>query len=298
MKRNQSTGSIFAFGAALALAASFVFSKSVLNQVSMVHFGAIWFTFGVIWNGAWFLLQREYRKLPGAFGKKTIVALVIALLEGTATCLFYLAINAMENPAVVSFIGNVGPVFVTILGLTLLRERFRKAQLAGIGITLLGIFVINYREGGFLGFTDPGALYVISASFLFALATIAGRKYRNYLNPGYMSLLRSLLLALVFGLLFATQVKGGLFDISLSVWRDLIIGSLLETLIVIVFAYQALKLIEATKTSLIISSKGVWTLILAWIFLGVFPTWVQLMGGILTLVGVVLITWDKALIRR
>lgn len=298
MKRNQSTGSIFAFGAALALAASFVFSKSVLNQISMVHFGAIWFTFGVIWNGAWFLLQREYRKLPGAFGKKTIVALVIALLEGTATCLFYLAINAMENPAVVSFIGNVGPVFVTILGLTLLRERFRKAQLAGIGITLLGIFVINYREGGFLGFTDPGALYVISASFLFALATIAGRKYRNYLNPGYMSLLRSLLLALVFGLLFATQVKGGLFDISLSVWRDLIIGSLLETLIVIVFAYQALKLIEATKTSLIISSKGVWTLILAWIFLGVFPTWVQLMGGILTLVGVVLITWDKALIRR
>lgn len=298
MKRNQSTGSIFAFGAALALAASFVFSKSVLNQVSMVHFGAIWFTFGVIWNGAWFLLQREYRKLPGAFGKKTIVALVIALLEGSATCLFYLAINAMENPAVVSFIGNVGPVFVTILGLTLLRERFRKAQLAGIGITLLGIFVINYREGGFLGFTDPGALYVISASFLFALATIAGRKYRNYLNPGYMSLLRSLLLALVFGLLFATQAKGGLFDISLSVWRDLIIGSLLETLIVIVFAYQALKLIEATKTSLIISSKGVWTLILAWIFLGVFPTWVQLTGGILTLVGVVLITWDKALIRR
>lgn len=298
MKRNQSTGSIFAFGAALALAASFVFSKSVLNQISMVHFGAIWFTFGVIWNGAWFLLQREYRKLPGAFGKKTIVALVIALLEGTATCLFYLAINAMENPAVVSFIGNVGPVFVTILGLTLLRERFRKAQLAGIGITILGLFVINYREGGFLGFTDPGALYVISASFLFALATIAGRKYRNYLNPGYMSLLRSLLLALVFGLLFATQAKGGLFDISHSVWRDLIIGSLLETLIVIVFAYQALKLIEATKTSLIISSKGVWTLILAWIFLGVFPTWVQLTGGILTLVGVVLITWDKALIRR
>lgn len=298
MKWNQSTGSIFAFGAAIALAASFIFSKSVLNQLSMVHFGAIWFTFGVIWNGAWFLLQREYRNLPGALGKKTIVALVIALLEGAATGLFYLAINAMENPAVVAFIGNVGPVFVTILGLTLLRERFRRTQLAGIAITIIGLFVINYREGGFAGFTDPGAMYVIAASFLFALATIAGRKFREYLNPGYMSLLRSVLMALVFGFLFFTRAEGSLFDISPSVWRGIIFGSLLETLIVIVFAYQALKMIEATKVSLIISSKGVWALLLAWIFLGVFPSWVQLTGGILTLAGVLMITWDKGLIRR
>ena len=126
MKRNQSTGTIYAFGAAIALAASFVFSKSVLNQISMVHFGVIWFHFGVLWNGTWFLLQREYRNLPGSFWRKTIVAVTIALFEGAATGLFYLAIDAMENPAVVSFIGNIGPVFVTILGLTLLRETVSK----------------------------------------------------------------------------------------------------------------------------------------------------------------------------
>ena len=298
MKGNPSTGIIFAFGAAVALAASFVFSKSVLNQLSMAHFGAVWFTLGVVWNGIWFLTQKEYRKLSGSFWKKTVVALVIALFEGAATGLFYMAIKAMENPAVVSFIGNIGPVFVTLLGLTLLRERFRPTQLAGIAITLLGLFVINYRQGGFAGFTDPGALYVIGASFLFAMATITGRKYRDYLNPGYMSVIRSVLLALVMTILFIYKEGAGMFDLSLSIWRDLILGSLLETLIVIIFAYQALKLIEATKTSLIISSKGVWALILAWIFLGVFPSGFQLTGGILTLVGVTLITWDKSLIRR
>ena len=82
-------------------------------------------------------------------------------------------------------------------------------------------------------------------------------------------------------------------SIPLNIWKDLALGSLLETLIVIVFAYQALKLIEATKTSLLISTKGVWTLLLAWIFLGVFPTGVQLAGGLLTLVGVWLITWTR-----
>ena len=298
MKRNSSTGIIFAFGAAVALAASFVFSKSVLNHLSMVHFGAVWFRLGVVWNGIWFLTRKEYRKLYGSFWKKTSVAVAIALFEGAATGLFYLAIQAMENPAVVSFIGNIGPVFVTLLGLTLLRERFRATQLAGIGLTLLGLFVINYRQGGFAGFTDPGALFVIGASFLFAMATITGRKYRDYLNPGYMSLIRSVLLALLMITLFINKEGAGIFDLSISLWRDLILGSLLETLIVIIFAYQALKLIEATKTSLIISSKGVWALILAWLFLGVFPSGFQLAGGILTLVGVTLITWDRSLIRN
>ena len=296
MKSNQSTGTLFAFGASLALAASFVFSKSVLNQLSMVQFGLIWFSLGVVWNGAWFVTRQEYRKLRESLGKKSAVALVIALLEGGATGLFYLAIKAMENPAVVSFIGNIGPVFVTLMGIVLLKERFRKSQLAGILITITGLFVINYRQGGFAGFLDSGAIYVITASFLFALATIFGRYYHRYLVPGYMSLIRSFLLAVVMAILFLRA--GGMPEITVPLWRDLAIGSLLETLIVIVFAYQALKLIEATKTSLIISTKGVWTLVLAWIFLGVFPSAMQLVGGLLTLLGVWLITWERLPARR
>lgn len=292
MNRHQTNGYLYALGASLALAASFVFSKSVLNQLSMLQFGMLWFSMGVVWNGFWFFLRHDYRNVKGEARGKTVVALVIAVLEGAATGLFYLAIKAMENPAVVSFIGNIGPVFVTMMGILLLRERFRPSQVIGIIITIMGIFVINYREGGFAGFIDPGSLYVIGAAFLFSVATIVGRRWHRLLVPGYMSLIRSCLLALVMTLWF--MQSGEMLPVSLSIWKDLALGSLLETLIVIVFAYQALKLIEATKTSLIISTKGVWTLILAWIFLGVFPTGVQLAGGLLTLVGVWLITWTRS----
>ena len=291
MNRNQTNGYLYALGASLALAASFVFSKSALNHLSMLQFGLLWFSMGVVWNGIWFFLRRDYRNVRENAGRKTVVAVVIAILEGAATGLFYLAIKAMENPAVVSFIGNIGPVFVTLMGILLLRERFRTTQVIGIVITIMGIFVINFREGGFAGFFDPGSVYVLSAAFLFSLATIVGRRMHHMLVPGYMSLIRSFLLAVVMALLFfRTDVWP---SIPLNIWKDLALGSLLETLIVIVFAYQALKLIEATKTSLLISTKGVWTLVLAWIFLGVFPTGVQLVGGLLTLVGVWLITWTR-----
>jgi drug/metabolite transporter (DMT)-like permease len=289
VKSNQSRGYIYALGASVALASSFVFSKSVLNHLTMVQFGLYWFTLGVVWNGFWFVIHGDYRQLAESAGSKTVVALLVAVLEGAATGLFYLAIKAMENPAVVSFIGNIGPVFVTLMGIIFLRERFQRTQMAGIVITIIGLFIINYREGGFAGFLDPGSRYVISASFLFALATIAGRRFHKHLVPGYMSLIRSFLLAMAMVFLFLRT--GDWPEMSVQIWRDLSIGSLLETLIVIVLAYQALKLIEATKTSLIISTKGVWTLLLAWIFLGVFPTGFQLAGGLITLLGVGLITW-------
>ncbi|MGW8316266.1 MAG: DMT family transporter [Bacteroidales bacterium] len=296
MSRNQTTGHLYALAAALALSGSFIFSKSALNQLSMAQFGLVWFSLGVLWNGIWFFMRKDFRKLRGNFMKKLGVALVIAVLEGVATGLFYMAIKAMENPAVVSFIGNVGPVFVTIMGITLLRERFRRNQLLGILITIIGIFVINYRSGGFAGFRDAGSIYVIAASLLFAGATIFGRWKQQWLEPGWMSLIRTTLLALAMWVWILDS--GQMPRLTPVLWRDLALGSILETLIVIVFAYQSLKLIEATKTSLIISSKGVWTLILAWVFLGVFPTWVQLSGGILTLVGVWLITWNRRIIPR
>jgi len=293
VNRIQSNGYFFAFGASIALASSFVFSKSVLNHMTMVQFGLFWFSMGVVWNASWFVIRKDYNNLRDLPGPKTALALLVAVLEGAATGLFYLAIKAMENPAVVSFIGNVGPVFVTLMGVFLLRERFRNTQIAGIVITIAGLFVINYREGGFAGILDPGSRYVIAASFLFALATIAGRRFHKLLVPGYMSLIRSFLLAIVMAILFFRA--GDWPEMSFRIWRDLSIGSLLETLIVIILAYQALKMIEATKTSLIISTKGVWTLLLAWIFLGVFPTGVQLAGGLLTLMGVWLITWQGKL---
>jgi len=296
MKMQNSKGIIYAFGASLALAASFIFSKSVLNNVSLVQFGFVWFSLGVIWNSIWFFLVKDYRNLKHNLNKKVLVASVIAILEGIATGLFYIAIKKMENPAIVSFIGNIGPVFVTILGITVLRERFRSLQVAGIIITLAGVFLINYRIGGFAGFMVEGSFFIVLASFFFALATIIGRGFKKFLIPGFMSLVRSILLSFSFLLLLI--ISDQRIPAEFPVWRDMMLGSLLETLITIVLAYQALKLISATQTSLIISSRSVWTLFLAWIFLDVFPAYFQLAGGILTLIGVWFITWNPAAGRR
>lgn len=285
------SGFLFAFGAALALSASFIFSKSVLNHVSILQFGAAWFSIGVVWNATWYFGRGLHKQFKSGTRKRLLVVFLIAILEGAATGLFYMAIRAMENPAVVSFIGNIGPVFVTVMGILILKERFNGAQMLGIAITIVGVFTMNFRNGAFSGFLDPGAIFVISASLLFALATISARHFKDHLDPELMSLVRTFLLAIVF--IFLLVYSGESVKFTIKLWRNIALGSMLETFLTIVFAYQALRRIEATATSLIISSKAVWTFALAWMFLNVFPTNVQLVGGIFTIAGIYLITLSR-----
>lgn len=289
MRSKSLIGYGFAFAASLALAGSFIFSKSALNSIDMVMFGFTWFGTGSLLNLVWlFFKKRKSGKLKT--GKGIIrLAFLIAVLEGLATVSFYFAIQKMENPAVVSFIGNLGPVLVTLMGIFILGERYSKRQIIGILLSLTGVFAITFQPGAeFHLFIQPGSQYVLLASFLFALATVIARGKNELLDPELMSTIRSFLLFAVFAGLII--ISGRSVNLSVSVWSDILIGSFLETLLTIVFAYQALRYIEAAKTSLVISTKAVWLILGAYLFLDTFPGNLELIGGFFSLLGIALIT--------
>lgn len=289
MKTQRTKGYIFAFAASVALASSFIFSKSALNMIDMILFGFAWFGIGAILNTSWLFLKFRKNMLSSFSGQILQIAIIIAGLEGLATVSFYVAIQKMENPAVVSFIGNLGPVLVTIMGITLLAEKYNKLQLMGIFLALGGVFALTFSPGSELqNFFQPGSQYVVFASILFSIATIVARKNKERLNPELMSTIRSILLFIVFALI--VLVSNMELNYKKEVWQVIIIGSFLETLLTIVFAYQALRYIEAAKTSLIISTKAVWVLIMAYFFLNTFPGTLELVGGSFSIIGIILIS--------
>ncbi len=286
-------GYLFAFAASVALAASFVFSKSALNSIDMVLFGFTWFGAGAILNIFYTLVRKRKVLKIITKGESLRLSIIIAVLEGLGTVSFYFAIQQMENPAVVSFIGNLGPVLVTIMGISLLKEKYNFWQLTGIMLTLGGVFIISFYPGSSLKLIiQPGSQYVLLASVFFAVATILARRKKNILEPEIMSTIRSVLLFLVFSVILIFSDRE--IKISPGVWADVLVGSFLETLLTIIFAYQALRYIEAAKTSLVISTKAVWVLIGAFVFLNTFPGTLELIGGFLTLAGIALISLKKA----
>lgn len=47
-----------------------------------------------------------------------------------------MAIKTVENPTVVSFLVNINPIFVVVLGILILKERFNTIEFLGMAITL------------------------------------------------------------------------------------------------------------------------------------------------------------------
>lgn len=294
MTKKEIWGYAYAAIASIALANSFIFSKLSFSEVNFYQFGFFWFLTGTIWNLLYVLSMRRKNKFSfrESVGKINKELLIVSFLEAIATGLFYYAILVMINPGVVSFIGNVGPVFVVIFGIVFLKESFNKIQLLGIILAIGGVFVISFKGFNYLHeILIPGSEYVILAAFLFSIATIIARKKRETIDPAVLSLVRALILLLPFTVILI--ITNSSLLISTRAWVLLSIGSFLEVFITIVFAYKSLQYIKAFKTSLIISTKGIFALLSAWLFLSLTPMYVEVLGGSISIVGVVLVSLES-----
>ncbi|MBT3242342.1 MAG: DMT family transporter [Bacteroidetes bacterium] len=297
MKSNTLKGYLLALIGALALALSFIFSKSALNTVHFVQFGLVWFAMGFIWLCGYIWISGDYRKILKLGTSGHIYTFLVGLFEALGTVFFYLALNKVDNPAIVSFLGNAGPVFVTIFGILLLKEKYSGLELFGVLLAIMGIFTISFRGGNLIKelFID-GTEWIILASLMFATGTLIGRKKIEKVSPSMLSMIRVLLLLIVFIiLLFSLNLD---LEIPGRAYVNMAIGSLLEALITMVAAYSALKYIQAVEMSILISTKSIWVLISALIFFGLFPEIHQVIGGILSLIGVFLLTSGKRIKRK
>ncbi|MFH0999279.1 MAG: DMT family transporter [Bacteroidota bacterium] len=285
-------GYLFAFIAILAVSNVYIFSKAALNLVTLAQFGTYWFALGFIWNLI-FAFQRKKISALFTFKKRQFILLfILGILEIAGTSLFFLAIHTVANPAIVSFIGNLNPVFVLILGFVFLGERFNKFELSGVALVLFGAFTISYQGNTEIkNMFIEGTFYMMFSGFLYSISTIIAKKNVQILGPSIMALSRTLHL-LIFSIL-ALILSGQSLGIPNKALWNIIIGSLLGPFLTSIAGYQALKYIEASRTSVLGSTKAIFVLIGAFIYFGIFPQTHQIWGGLISVLGILFISFGK-----
>jgi drug/metabolite transporter (DMT)-like permease len=133
--------------------------------------------------------------------------LALAFLGGTITCLgniaYYAAIARGEKVATVASITAIAPLVTVLLAMLVLRERINRVQLAGIGLSLVAIWLFNIQnERGLFSstvlFAVPPILLWGASGFLQKVATnhlsgdVAGLVYLSAFVPvGIYHALRS-----------------------------------------------------------------------------------------------------------
>ncbi len=290
-------GYLWTFVAVLAVSNVYIFSKAVMNQVGFVKFGFWWFLTG----GIYILLLMVYKRaftIYKTFGRREYLILLLnGILELAGTYFFYKAIETIPNPSIVSFLNNLSPVFVVILGTLLLHERFNLREAIGIMITLLGAFLISYKGGNTLAdMFIHGSHYVLYSTFIFALNSILLKTWVKRLSPYVLTINRILFLTTFFTLLMIRRQMD--FHLPWRVYKNVLIGAFLGPLLTVIASLNALKYIEVSKKSVLGTLKGLFVLAGSYLFFHNLPTQIQITGGILSIIGAILIITGRMKIRR
>lgn len=290
-------GIALAFLATLGMANVYVFSKAALLEVNYYQFQFFWFGFALIWILPFLLLTGMIRKIPQLSRASNLTLAIIGLLELGAASLLFLAIQLAENPTTISFLSNLTPIFVTILGIRFLGERFNSVEAIGIILTIAGAILITYtRDTSVAEFFGKGSGWILVSSVFSSISIVTAKSRIRDIHPGILTLNRVVFL-FAFAVV-AMLVRRESFSISGTATLNMAIGSLMGPFLTGLAQYSALKYIEASRTMIIQATRSLFVLAGSMIYLSILPETLQLIGGLVTIIGVIVMTWGKMKFKK
>ena len=294
---NNTRGIILAIAAALAVSNVYIFSKAALNEIHLAQFGFYWFGLGIIWNLVYIISFGKYKFFFNLKRSSFIALLAIALLEVGGTLFFFLSIKAVSNPAVVSFLANMNPLFVVIMGIIFLRERLNTLEIIGIIIIFIGTVIISLKGSSNIdSIFIPGVQYIIISGIIYSIAAVIAKKQILLVDASLMALSRIILL-FTFSAIVLVVLELPV-AISATAFKNVAIGSVLGPFLTATLGYMAIKYIKVSKASMIGSVRSLFVLIGAYVYFGNFPTYWQIIGGLITITGVILISLGKLKLNK
>lgn len=291
-KRSLIRGYYHAGMATMAGSLVYLFSKAALKEVTLPQFGCWWFFFGIVWNMVYSFTPHEIPSYKRISNRSVKTLVFIGFIEIVATTSFFLSIQIADNPSLPSFVRNMEYVFVAIAGLMLLHEKFNYTVLAGIIFTFSGVLIISYNQS--LSFSDlfTGATGTMMISSIFyTIRTITAKKIIDQVSPTILALNRAVFL-MTFSVIMLFAFGDSIL-ISRNAFLAILVGSFLGPFLTSISQYNALVYLDASFTAILQNTTGLFVLLGAWVYFGTLPFWYQVIGGLITIAGVVILTKGK-----
>lgn len=288
MQKEIIKGYIYTILGTAAFSGVYVFSKAALNEISLPLFLFLMCCFGFVINLVILSATGGIAKLRAV--QRTIWWLfpTLGAIEIFTVITFYSAIMAIAEPAVTGFLGNLFPLFATILGIMFLKERFTPIETAGVFVVFAGALLTSYS--GNLHWTDffiPGVGLVVINCVGAATATVIVRAKVNNLTPEILSFNRIFWMLIFFS--GWVIIEGTPMTITSGALFNTIIATILDPVLAILLVYKAYQYIEASRGTIIQSTKGLIIIPIAYFYFGTLPLPHQIAGGIISMFGVVII---------
>lgn len=293
MRSDKFKGYFFALVATLAFSNVYIFSKAALNEVHLAQFGVYWFTISSILILLFAAYNKKLAQVKLLTKRQVRILITLGILEILTTTSFFLSIHIIPDPSVTSFLGNMYPVMVAFGGIFILGEKFGPIETFGAFIALVGAFIISYTgETSLAKLFIPGTGVVFINAIFATAATLVVKVHVKKLSPELLNLNRSVWL-MVFSVIMLFYFQQPV-SIPFSALKNIAIGAVLGPFLAILTVYYSFSYIDASRSSIVQSLKGIFVLIGAYLFFGTFPQQHQFWGGLVTVAGVVVMTFARA----
>jgi len=292
MAANQSEewkGYVWALVGTISFSSLYVFSKAGLNQIDLAQFGIYYFGIGFLLNLILAVSSGKISQIKSLPRKVLGLLVLLAAIDLASNITFFMAIRAIPDPSVTSFLGNLFPVFLTTLGIIFLKERFTWLEALGGLLAIAGAFVISYTgELDWNKLFIPGTGLVVINTLLAATFSVIVKKNVHKASPVVFNLNSNGWIFLFFLGYFIWS--GQSLAIPVTAFRNIALGAFFGSFLGLLSFYYSYRYIAASRSSIIQSLKGIFVLIIAFFYFGNLPLSIQLWGGGITILGVIVMT--------
>ena len=273
----------------IAWGMSWVNVRAVVHEVGSGQLGALRYLLAsAVLIPVWLLRGRplpDRRDLPQ-----------VALLGLFGFCLYNLGINYGErtvNAGTGSMLISSIPVLVLVMGVLSGREKVGLWSAAGIGVSVLGVFLTAAGSESGLHF-NLGALLILGSAFCAAVQTLISKSLtRRYAAVDVTTW------AIWFGTLgllpFSHDLLGTVSRASPSALGHIVFLGLVPAALCYVIWAWIISALPITTVMSAVYLIPLFSVLFGWLMLNEHPSAITLVGGVITLIGV---AWVQVRTRR
>lgn len=257
-----------------------IFAKIVQQTMSTENAAFYWFLSAAIWSTIFLFVTKKQKAMVNAVKKSWKKLLLFGVFNGIAVLFFFYSVNAI-GAAATTFLDRVQVIYMVLLGVIFLKEKFNKFELMGLTVAVIGVFAFSYSSNTLFNYKT---LYILIGTIFFSIAQLIAKREVKNTDPIILVFIRAVLtMTLLFFVVLALS-KPVLPGKNLIIL--LILAPTLSAVFQFILLYEAFKYVDLSKAVIVQSLMPLLTWGFAWWLIGEVLEPLQVIGGILILVGV------------
>jgi drug/metabolite transporter (DMT)-like permease len=274
-------------------ASSLIFAKIVYVEMTPIIFVALRYSIAVPFL-VLLVLTSKNRSENLKNAKINWKFIVIAGLTGPflSQTMQYVGLS-MTTAGETLLLINMSPVFAVILAAPLLSERITKDKISGLLLATLGILFIvlggSPIDTEFGWIRVLGDLIIIVSTFVFAINGITGKVAMREVDSVSVTAYSTIIAVPCLWISVAIfEDLSILLHLSITAWLIMLWVGIMNTVLGFILYYESMKYIEASRVQIALNLISVWGIIMSVLILSEPTSFLQILGGALTIIGVVI----------